>query len=160
MPESVYLTKARAVQAVELAQPTIFKLLQTVTNHKALHIVILGVDGAILHEESVGPDVQADQKRLAGCIKIARSKAQIHFRTGLPSAVIQARQPHALLIGDTIWGGSVSHEGIIVGASGVQSYFDESIATMVAAILWGLCAHAQAAHMAKTDKPVFYANPE
>jgi len=159
MPDAVYLTKVRAEQAIELAQPTILNLMQTVTNRKALHIVILAVDGEILHEQSVGPDVQADRQRLVSCTEIARSKARIHFRTGRPAAEIQARRPHALLVGDTVWGGSASHEGIIVAASGVQGYFDESISAMVAAILWGLCVHAQAAHMAKAEKPSIYDKP-
>jgi hypothetical protein len=159
MSEAVYLNKARAEQAIASALPTILHLMQTVVNRKALHIVILGVDGNILYEQSVGPDVEADRQRLATCTEIARSKAQIHFRTGRPAGEIQSRRPHALLVGDTIWGGGASYEGIIVAASGVQGYFDETISGIVAAILWGLCVHAQAAHMAKADKPSIYQNP-
>jgi hypothetical protein len=156
MPDAIYLTKARAEQAIALAEPTIFQLMQTLTNHKAMHIVILGVEGEILHEQSVGPNVEADQKRLVGSAAIARSKARIHFRTGRSAAEVQARRPHALLVGDTVWGGSASHEGIIVAASGIQGYFDESVSAMVSAILWGLCVHAQAAHMGRSDKTAFY----
>jgi hypothetical protein len=158
MSNSVYLTKARAEQALALAEPTILELMKTVASRKALHVVILGVDGQVLHEQSVGPDKDADQKRLAACIEIARSKAQIHFRTGHPAAEIQARRPHSLLVNDTIWGGSASHEGIIAAASGIQGYFDESISATVAAILWGLCMDAQAAYMAKPEKSTIYKN--
>jgi hypothetical protein len=156
MSDSVYLTKARAEQALALAEPTILELMKTVASRKALHVVILGVDGQVLHERSIGPDVEADQKRLVTCIEIARSKARIHFRTGRPAAEVQARRPHALLVGDTIWGGSASHEGIIVAASGVQGYYDESISGMVAAIFWGLCMDAQAAYMGKPEKATIY----
>jgi hypothetical protein len=158
MPDAVYLNKSRARHAIELAEPTILKMMQTVTNHKALHIVIVGVDGQILHEQSVGPDVgrEPDPQRMAGCVEIARSKAQIHFRTGRPSAEIQARRPGSLLVGDTVYGGSAEHEGIIVAVSGVQGFYDESIAGTVASILWGLCMEAQTAHMARKDKGTHY----
>ncbi len=159
MPESVYLSKARAKQAIELAIPSIHQLMLTVTNKKALHVVILGVDGQILHEEDVGQDVDKHQDMLKVCTEIARSKAQIHFRSGRPSAEFQARRAHSLMVGDTIWGGSAEHEGIIVAASGVQGYYDETIAGMVASILWGLCQDAQTAYMSKPDKSPIYKKP-
>jgi hypothetical protein len=158
MTQSVYLTTARATQALELAEPSILKLLQTVGSRKSLHIVILGSDGEILLEKSVGPDADADKERLATCIHIARSKAQIHFRTGRPSAEIQSRSPGSLRVGDTIWGGSASHEGIIAAASGIQGFYDEAIAGIVASILWGLCMEAQAKYMAQSDKSPIYKN--
>src|SRR6185369_16625285 len=101
MSQSVYLNAARAQQALSLAEPTILRLMQTVTNKKALHIVILGHDGEVLHEADVGPD----RERLLHCTDVARGKARIHFRTGRPSLEIQARRPNALIVGDTIWGG-------------------------------------------------------
>jgi hypothetical protein len=159
MSQAVYLTSARAERAIELAEAGIFKLMETVTNHKAIHIVILGIEGQILFEKSVGPDVEWDQNRLAVCVEIARSKAQIHFRTGKPSAEIQARRPTGLVVGDTIYGGSAAHEGVIVGASGVQSFYDETIAAIVAAILWGLCMEAHAAFMKQAEKSPIYKQP-
>ena len=159
MSEPVYLTAARARQAIELATPSIVKMMETVASRKMLHLVVLGIDGKVLYEQTVGPDAAADPQRTAACTEIARSKAQIHFRTGRPAAEIQARRPHTLLVQDTIWGGSAAHEGIIVAASGVQGYFDESMSAMVAAILWGLCMDAQAAYMAKSDKSTIYKAP-
>ncbi len=159
MAEAVYLTKARAQRAIELAEPSIFALMQSVTNKKAVHIVILGIDGSIVYEQNVGPDVETEKQLLAICTEIARSKAQIHFRTGRPSAEVQARRAHALQVGDTIWGGSAEHEGIIVAASGVQGFYDEAICGIVASILWGLCVDAQSGHMGKPDKTTHYKNP-
>ena len=159
MSQAVYLTAARAQQALQLAEPTILHMMQTVTNKKALHIVILGLDGEVLHEADLGPDVANDRERLAQCTDVARGKARIHFRTGRPSLEIQARRPHALIVGDTIWGGSASHEGLIVAASGVQSSFDEAISAMVAAILWALCVEAQIAHLASPAKTPIYKAP-
>ena len=156
MSEAVYLTKARAQQAFALAEPTILKMMQTVTNKKAMHIVALALDGSVLHEASIGPDVEADAVRLATCKDVAKAKAQIHYRNGRPSLEIQARRPHTLVVGDTIWGGSGSYEGVIVAASGVQSCYDESISAMIAAILWSLCCDAQVAHLARTDKTPIY----
>lgn len=159
MAEAVYLTKARAQQAVALAEPSIFKLFETVANNKHVHLVILAADGSILHEADIGSDGGKDPDRVNRTTNISRAKAQIHFRTGRPSAEIQARRPGALLVGDTIWGGSAEHEGIIVAASGIQGYFDETICGMVAAILWGLCVDAQTALMARTDKTPIYKAP-
>ena len=95
MSQAVYLNAARAQQALALAEPTIFKLMETMANHKAIHIVILGIDGEILHEADIGPDVEAEKDMLARCKEVARGKARIHFRTGRPSLEVQARRPHA-----------------------------------------------------------------
>jgi hypothetical protein len=160
MAEAVYLTKARAQRALELAEPSIVALMQSVTSKKAVHVIILGVDGTIIHEQNIGPDAEADKQRLVTSTEVARSKAQIHFRTGRPSAEVQSRRPHSLLVGDTIWGGSADHEGIIVACSGVQGFYDETICGIVASILWGLCVDAQSAHMGKPDKTSHYKNPQ
>jgi len=156
MPQAVYLTVARAKQAVELAEPTILQMMQTVANQKAVHVVVVGLEGGILFEKSVGPEAAAGGERLATCVEIARGKARIHFRTGRPSAEVHARRPHALEIGDTIHGGSAEHEGIIVAASGVQGFYDESISAIVAAILWGLCKDAHTTYMATAEKGPHY----
>jgi hypothetical protein len=159
MAESVYLTKARAEQSVTLAEPTINKLFDTVANNKHVHLVVLAADGTILLETDLGPDAGKDPARIAHTTAISRGKAQLHFRTGRPSLEVQARQPHVLQVGDTIYGGSADHEGIIVAASGVQSCFDETISAIVAAILWGLCSEAQSQHMSKADKSPIYKAP-
>lgn len=159
MPETVYLTKARAQQALSIALPAIDHLFNTVTNVKHVHLVILANDGSILLESDIGPDANKTPDRVERTTSIARGKAQLHFRTGRPSLEVQARKPHILQVGDTIYGGSADHEGIIVAASGVQSCYDETISAIVAAILWGLCSDAQTQHMAKPDKPVIYQGP-
>lgn len=159
MAESVYLTKARALQALSLAEPTINRLFETVTSAKHVHLVVLAADGSILLETDLGPEAGKDPARVAHTTAIARGKAQLHFRTGRPSLEVQARKPHVLQVGDTIYGGSSDHEGIIVAASGVQSCFDETISAIVAAILWGLCSDAQTQHMAKPDKTPLYKEP-
>ena len=53
------------------------------------------------------------------------------------------RAPHLLLVGDTVYGGSASYEGLIVAGSGVQDYFDEAISALIAALLWGLIKERQ-----------------
>src|SRR3954470_6259851 len=106
MAESVYLTKARAQQAVALAEPTVNKIFETVANNKHVHLVVLGHDGSVLHETDLGPDAGKDPVRMTRTTDISRAKAQIHFRTGRPSLEIQARRPHTLVVGDTIYGGS------------------------------------------------------
>jgi len=157
MSDAVFLTKARAEKAVALAEPTILQMMRTVTNHEAVHIVVLGLDGHVLHEQDLGPGVKSEAERFAKCTEIARSKAKIHFRNQRPSTEVQVRRPHTLRIGDTCYGGSAEHEGIIVGVSGVQSCYDEAFAGIIASILWALCVDAQSVYMAKTDKAPHYA---
>ena len=110
-------------------------------------------------KQSVIDGESEDAERLAQCTEVARGKARIHYRTGRPSLEIQARRPNLLLVGDTVWGGSAEHEGVIAAASGVQSSFDEAIAAMVAAILWALCCEAQIAHLASPNKKPIYQGP-
>lgn len=104
----------------------------------------------MLNEGSIGAGMYDHQSHLQRVIGIARSKAQLHHRTGLPSALVQARRPHHLLVGDTIHGGSAEHEGLIAAASGIQGHFDEAIAGIIASLFWGLCKHAQDQFMKDT----------
>jgi hypothetical protein len=130
-----------------------------VTSRKLIHVVILGPDGEVAHEESVGPDVREGDEFLKACQEIARSKARLHFREGRKSREIQERCPHLLRVGDTVHGGSADYEGLIVAASGVQGHFDETIAALVASICWGLCKDAQEAFMKARGKQHRYEEP-
>lgn len=65
---------------------------------------------------------------------IARSKAAVSWRTGLPSHLVQQRAPYLYESYNVKYGGSVVWEGgLIVAASGVEWYFDQMIANWVAA---------------------------
>jgi hypothetical protein len=68
--------------------------------------------------------------------KVARSKALVSWRTGLPSSEVQRREPFAFAEGDTFWGGStVTPSGMIVTFSGVQACHDEAISEVMASTI-------------------------
>ena len=145
-PAPVYAITELAEQALALALPTIEALMESHTSRKLMGIVMLGPSGEIVLERGIGPD--ADRPEFAELLQtfgaIACSKAEIHFRTGRPSREVHDRAPHLLLVGDTVYGGSAAYEGLIVAGSGVQDYFDETIAAILAAAFWGLIKERQA----------------
>lgn len=158
---AAYLTTARAKQALDIATPMIQALFDSnMTSQNFVHVVILNPRGSIAAERSFGKaEPEKGPEFEERCRKIARSKAQIHFREGLPSRLVQTRRPHALLCGDTVHGGSFDHEGLIVAASGVQGYYDETISGIVAAVAWGLCQQAQEKFMADRGSAYMYERP-
>ena len=144
--QPVYAIADLAEQALALTLPTIEALMESHTSRKCMHIVVLDPNGEILLERGIGPEATnaefAENMQAFGAV--ARSKAAIHYRTGRPSREVHDRAPHLLLVGDTVYGGSASYEGLIVAGSGVQDYFDEAISALLAATLWGLIKEQQA----------------
>ena len=157
----VYAIRELAEQAISLALPTIEALMESHTSRKYIHIVVLDPNGEILLDRSVGPDADKPEfaEHLQGCARVARSKAAIHSRTGRPSKEVHDRAPHLLLVGDTIYGGSASYEGLIVAGSAVQDYFDEAISAVIAAVLWGLIKERQARYREDHAGRPFYEDP-
>ena len=84
--------------------------------------------GPILYEQSVGDRSAWDADYAA----YARGKAAISWRTGLDSHVVCETRPHLLRPADgTVWG-SVCVEGIVVGVSGANPWYDEAFAGAIA----------------------------
>lgn len=138
---SALLTQVEAAKAVEMVLPAVQTLMgQGVLKRHHLHIVVLdpaftpadlpvGVwrEKAILYEHSLG-DPKEWQKPYD---MFARSKAFLSWRYGLPTQVIQTRCPHLLEAGETAYYGSAVSDGLVVGVSGVQPYYDQMIASWV-----------------------------
>src|SRR3989344_5507137 len=106
-------------------------------NRNALHVVVLDpskyfgscqFEQAVLYEESFeksrGWERPFDE--------FARDKALISWRTGMDTHLVQQRFPHLYNEGDITFGGGVSRDGIVVGVSGVQWYFDQMFAELTA----------------------------
>jgi hypothetical protein len=89
---------------------------------------------AILHEHAIGDRAQWDADYAA----FARAKAFLSWRTGLDSHVVQTRYPHLLRAGETSLWGSVCLDGICVGVSGANPWYDEAFAGAVACNLRAL----------------------
>lgn len=164
---SAILTKEVATKAVGMVMPAILALMDcSVLKRRDLHIVIADPTfqptpssdcptlreawdkGGILHEHSMGekPSWAHPYHR------IARSKTYLSWRYGLPSQIIQARMPHLLEDGDTKHFGSAVADGLVVGVSGVQPYFDQMIAGWILEACRALCIEAVAVGAIKCDE--------
>jgi len=136
------LDRAASEEAVQLALPSIQEALRRpgVSGEQVLHLVILDprarpgdatFDEAVLHEHSVGnPDTWGADYR-----SFARAKAELAWRCGGDTHLIQELRPHLLQRGDTLLWGGVCRDGLVVGASGAHPWFDEALANIVAGFL-------------------------
>lgn len=144
---SFLLTKDLAQRAVELVTPAIrFTMTEGVAKRQDLHIVILnpGIPyspltdfaDAILYQHQFGVESEWEHEYAA----IAWGKANLTWRTGLPTHILQLH-PQLYHPGDVRHAGSVNHNGIVVACSGVQGYFDAMFAQWIASACEGLCIH-------------------
>lgn len=136
---------AAAAEAVRLALPSIEAALRRpgVSGEQVLHLVVLdprvrpgatSFEEAILYEHSVGdPHAWGADYRA-----FARAKAELAWRRGCDTHVLQELRPHLLEEGDTLLWGGVDRDGLIVGASGAHPWFDEAFANAVAGFLLAL----------------------
>lgn len=139
---SYFLDRYVAEQAVMLARPMIELAFSSVTKRADLHIVVVDPscqEFQILHEYTFGDPTRWERPYHV----FARKKALLTHRTRQPSDVVQC-SPHLLSIGDVLYGGSAILEGVIVGVSGVEAYFDKMFAQVVAAACIGMAAHTKA----------------
>jgi hypothetical protein len=86
---------------------------------------------AILYEHAVGDREKWD----ADYAGFARAKAKLAWRTGLDSHLVQELRPQLLRAGDTVLWGSAVVDGIVVGVSGANPWYDEAFAGTVAMCL-------------------------
>jgi len=108
-------------------------------NRNALHVVVLDPTRryggpytfaqAILYEESFGEPCEKWEWQFD---EFARAKAMLSWRTGMDTHLVQQRFPHLYAEGDIKFGGGVFRDGIVVGVSGVQWYFDQMFAELTA----------------------------
>lgn len=138
--------KAAAEAAVQMALPSIEQAMRNpeVGESGFLYIVILDprstpgnsfFEDAILYEHAIGERSRWD----ADYASFARAKAQLAWRTGLDSHLVQELRPHLLQPGDTALWGSVVVDGIVVGVSGANPWYDEAFAAIVATCLRAIC---------------------
>lgn len=142
---SYFVTKDTARQAVELCLPTIEASMQSREAGASgfLYIVILKPgftpdDGsfadAILYEHPVGDTSKWD----ADYGDYARRKAELSWRSGLDTRVLQQTKPHLLAGGDSLlWGGIVFND-ITIAVSGADPWYDEAFAGSIALFLIAL----------------------
>ena len=146
---SFLLTVGMVEKAVNMVSPAIMAAMDndTLKGHD-LHIVVMDpglrphdvadAHEAILYERSFG--VPANWT--CPYNDFARAKAFASWRTGLPTSTIRQTMPYLLKEIDTLYYGSAVLDGIVVGTSGVQEWFDEWVSYLVAATCRALCIEA------------------
>lgn len=136
---SYLVDQTAAKHAVELCLPMIDASMESREAGASgfLYIVIMqpGItpahadfNDAILYEHAVGDQSKWDADYGA----FARAKAELSWRTGLDSHLVQQSKPYLLAKGDSLlWGGVVMHD-IVVGVSGADPWYDEAFAGSIA----------------------------
>lgn len=166
MPEKgSYLIDRRVAQAaVAMSLP----LMTEAMKHKEvgesgfLYVVVMNpalgpaqasFDDAILYENAaLGDRAKWDADYGA----FARAKAKVAWKSGRDSHAVQELQPYLLQQGDTVLWGSVVVDGIVVGVSGANPWYDEAFAGTVAMCLRAI---AKARVVEERARGIFYGVP-
>lgn len=154
---SYFINRESAEQAVRMSLPLIEEAmkLREVGESGFLYLVVMdpartpassSFEEAILYEHAVGDRSKWDADYAA----FARAKARIAWRTGMDSHLVQELRPHMLAEGDTVLWGSIVLDGIVVGVSGANPWYDEAFAGTVAMCLRAIAKAAAAAARGKS----------
>jgi hypothetical protein len=98
-------------------------------------------EDAVLLEHCIGDRTRWDADYAA----FARDKARLAWRCGRASGELAEERPQGLRSGDTLLRGAVCLDGIVVGVSGAEAWWDEAFATTVAAALKAIAKEQQVA---------------
>lgn len=142
---SYLIDKNTARHAVELCLPTINASMESREAGASgfLYIVIMrpGVTpadssfaDAILYEHAVGDTSKWD----ADYGVFARGKAELSWRTGMDTHLVQQFKPHLLAKGNSLLRGGVVLHDFIVAVSGADPWFDEAFAGSIVMFLRAL----------------------
>jgi hypothetical protein len=137
--------RSLAEEALALARPFLERAVTTTRfgDSGALHVVVLdpraragsgAFEEAILAEASFGDVARWDWDYQGA----ARAKAKLAWEHGRDAEAVVRLAPHRLARGDVLLGGAVCLDGIVVGASGAQPWFDEALALSVAGVVRAL----------------------
>lgn len=139
---SYFIDRHAAEKAVTLSLPMIREAMmhKEVGESGFLYIVVMdplrtpansSFEEAILYEHALGDREKWD----ADYAGFARAKAKVSWSTGLDSHLVQELRPHLLAAKDTVLWGSVAIDGIVVGVSGANPWYDEAFAGTIAMCL-------------------------
>ncbi|HEY8099544.1 MAG TPA: hypothetical protein VIF82_02230 [Burkholderiaceae bacterium] len=154
--DSYFIDRAAAEKAVQLCMPMIHSAMESREAGASgfFYIVIMkpgctpdsnNFSDAILYEYAMGDREKWD----ADYGEFARAKAKLAWRTGMDADIVQQRKPHLLVRGDTVLGGSIVLDGIVVGVSGADPWYDEAFAGTIAMCLRALAKKGIAAEREK-----------
>ena len=150
---SAFADAAAAERAIDLALPMIEPALRDreVSGGGFLSIVIMDpglgpadcdFEQAVLAERAAGGEHAGWDADYAA---FARAKARLAWRSEVDGHALQSLRPQCLRAGDSLLWGAVRLDGIAVGVSGANPWFDEAFATAVAANLRAIAKQRHAA---------------
>jgi len=150
-PGSHFADREAARRAIDLMLPSIESAMRdsAVCGSGFLYIVVtdpaLGPDDAsfeqaVLIEHAIGDRSRWDADYAA----FARAKARLAWRERCDSRGLQANRPQRLRPGDSLLWGSAWLDGIAVGVSGAEPWFDEAFAHAIAALLRAIATQRHA----------------
>lgn len=162
-PGSYLIDRTTAQAAVAMSLPLIHEAMKRkeVGESGFLFIVVMdparppgrsSFDDAILYEHAVGDRSAWDADYAA----FARAKARVAWKTGRDSHAVQELQPWLLEQGDTVLWGTAVVDGIVVGVSGANAWYDEAFAGTVAMCLRAM---AKARVLEERARGLFYGTP-
>lgn len=128
MEGSFLLTRELAEEAASCVYPMFQETLQRgLLKRPGLHIVIMDparpFGCGCSFEEAILCEIRwGDVAERYG--KIAREKAEISWRTGLPAHLVLHTAPYLLTERNTKWGGSDARYNLVVGCSALDWYMD------------------------------------
>jgi hypothetical protein len=139
---SVFADSGAAQRALQAMLPLLESAVRdpAVCGSGFLYIVVLdpalgpndtGFDGAVLLEHAIGDRARWDADYAA----LARAKARLSWLCRADTSQLQVAQAHQLREGDSLLGGGVWLNGIVVAVSGAFEWYDEAFALCIAAQL-------------------------
>ncbi len=138
--KSFILDREIAKKAIEIVEPSILAAMESgIVKRKALSICILNPqgEGIILLQHSINIGEAKEWKHPFD--KIAMSKATTAQGKRKNTSYVRDLEPQMLVQGNTIYSGGAYFQGIAVGVSGVEEYFDEMIAKWIVHTTRALC---------------------
>lgn len=140
---SCYADADAAREALDLVRPMVEAMLRDarICGAGSCCVVVLDpaltpTSGTSFHDAVLVEDDFGTRERWdADYASFARAKARTAWTHGEGGAVLQSVRPHLLREGESLLRGAVRLDGIVVAASGCFPWYDEALATAVAAAL-------------------------
>jgi hypothetical protein len=136
------MTRTDAAYSISVLEDAIDGVLRTDAKRRHLAVAVGYIDDGNFIELA-NKEFRGDTPWETDYMFIARQKAALSAKHRMSTREIQLMHHELLEHGDIKYWGSVVVGNIVVGVSGVESYFDEAFAYMVAYLFRGLIQHSQ-----------------
>ena len=141
-PFKINITKKMAKTATLLVVSTLIAKVMKIGIVKRVHLhIVVGLsDGTVLYEKSIGKRKKWENNYRS----VARSKFNDTVKTGEPTRRIQSESPHLASGKFPYYGSWIDKQnGIVVAASGVEGYWDETFSKIIINVLMAIVYRKQ-----------------